>query len=131
VEIGELVEHFQFFDDWEDRYRYLIDLGKELPELPAELKTEETKVRGCTSQVWLVGERDGDVMRFRADSDSFIVRGLIVVLLTLYDRRTAAEVRATDVERVFRDIGLDTHLSPNRRNGFFSMVERIHALAAA
>lgn len=128
--LDDLAGNFALFDDWEERYRYLIDLGRNLPDMPAELKTEETKVRGCTSQVWMVAEKSGDAYQFTADSDAHIVRGLIALLLAAYQNKTAEEISAVDIEGVFADIGLDSHLSPNRRNGFFAMVERIQTLAS-
>lgn len=131
MDIDELKENFSLFDEWEERYRYLIDLGRELPPLDDACKTDAYKVEGCMSQVWLVpGSEDGR-LTFRADSDSAIVKGLIAVLLVLYSGRTPAEILSTDVQGIFRDIGLETHISPNRRNGFFSMVDTIRRTAAA
>jgi cysteine desulfuration protein SufE len=131
MDIDELKENFSLFDEWEDRYRYLIDLGRDLPPLDDAYRTDAYKVEGCMSQVWLVpGSEDGR-LTFRADSDSAIVKGLIAVLLALYSGRRPAEILATDVEAIFREIGLETHISPNRRNGFFSMVDTIRRTAAA
>jgi cysteine desulfuration protein SufE len=130
--IDELIENFELFDEWEDRYRYVIDLGRALPPLEPQYHTDAFKVEGCMSQVWLVplpGE-DGR-LRFAADSDSAIVKGLAAVLLTAYSDKTPEEIQATDLEAIFAQIGLDQHLSPNRRNGFFSMVESIKASARA
>lgn len=128
--INELVENFSLFDDWEERYRYLIDLGKSLEPMDEALKTENTLVRGCTSRVWMVAEdRDGHY-HFTADSDAHIVCGLIAVLLSAYQNKSAAEIQGIDINKAFSDIGLDQHLSPNRRNGFFAMVERIGALTS-
>lgn len=133
MDATELVERFQFFDDWQDRYKYLVDLGRELPPMEDSLKIEANRVRGCMSQVWLVIRADEATpprLHVLADSDSAIVRGLIYVVQAVYTGRTAAEIRAADIDAVFREIGLDTHLSPNRRNGFYAMVERIRAFAA-
>lgn len=130
MEIEELIERFSFFDDWQERYRYIIDLGMKLPPLEESHKTEDNKVRGCMSQVWMTHRLEGPTLHFFADSDSHIVKGLISVLLTLYSGRTSKEVLAVDIERVFEEIGLNQHLSPNRRNGFYSMVERIRTVAA-
>lgn len=135
AELSELQETFGFLDDWEERYAYIIDLGKGLPPMDEALKTEATKVRGCTSQVWMIGrERVDDLGRVRleivADSDAHIVRGLIRILLMLYSGRTKAEICATDAEGFLSGLGLDRHLSPSRRNGLFAMVERVRALAA-
>lgn len=131
MDAAELIERFSFFDDWQERYRYIIDLGMKLPPLEDVHKTEENKVRGCMSQVWMIHEVNGDVIQFRADSDSHIVKGLISLLLSLYCDQTAANILALDIEHVFKSIGLDQHLSPNRRNGFYSMVGRIRGVAEA
>jgi cysteine desulfuration protein SufE len=128
----ELKENFALFDDWEDRYRYLIDLGRKLPDFPDALKTEAHKVRGCMSQVWMVpGHPVGDPARFAfaADSDAHIVKGLIAVLGTLFSGRSPEEIARTDTEAAFRALGLDQHLSPSRRNGLVSMVEKIKRYA--
>lgn len=129
--IEELVENFSFFDDWEERYRYLIDLGRTLPPMDEALKTDERLVPGCTSRVWMVADMKGDVFTFQADSDAHIVRGLIALLMSAYNNRPLSEIAAIDIEQSFQEIGLDRHLSPNRRNGFFAMVEKIKALSAA
>lgn len=129
---AELVENFALFDDWEDRYRYLIDLGRKLPPLPEAFKTEANKVRGCMSQVWLVtGHPAGDVSRFAfaADSDAHIVKGLIAVLGVLFSGQTPAAIAGIDPEAAFKTLGLDQHLSPTRRNGLVAMVQRIKAAA--
>lgn len=131
MDAAELIERFSLFDDWEERYAYLIDLGRKLPGLDASLKTEGNRVRGCVSQVWLVHEDRGDTVHFDADSDAFIVKGLVAVLLHLYSDRTPDEILALDIEDVFGQLGLEAHLTPNRRSGFFSMVGRIRAAAQA
>jgi len=129
--LQELEESFSLFDSWEDRYRYLIDLGAELPPMDPVLKTPETLVKGCTSQVWLIAQTKNGSFHFTADSDAQIVRGLIYLLLAAYQDRTAAEINSVDITAAFDRMGLHQHLSPNRRNGFFAMVERIKTLAAA
>lgn len=128
--LDDLVENFSLFDDWEERYRYLIDLGRTLPALPEDKKTDEALVKGCTSRVWLhvQGQTEGRY-HFEADSDAHIVRGLVALLLTAYDGKTAAEIAAVDIEGFFDSLGLNQHLSPNRRNGFFAMVEKIKGIA--
>lgn len=132
IGLDELVENFALFDDWDDRYRYLIDLGRKLPAFPDDLKTEEHKVRGCMSQVWLVpGATAEGKFAFAADSDAHIVKGLIAVLGILYSGKPAAEVAAGDAEAAFRTLGLDQHLSPSRRNGLVAMVDKIKQYAAA
>ncbi len=133
-EIGfdELVENFGLLDDWDDRYRYLIDLGRKLPPMPDELKVDAHKVRGCMSQVWLVpGRTDDGRFAFAADSDAHIVKGLIAVLGILYSGKPAAEVTTGDPEAAFRRLGLDQHLSPSRRNGLVAMIDKIRMYAAA
>ena len=131
---AELVENFALFDDWEDRYRYLIDLGRKLPPFPDGLKTETTKVRGCMSQVWLVtGHPPGEPSEFAfaADSDAHIVKGLIAVLGVLFSGQTPAAIAGIDPEAAFAKLGLDQHLSPTRRNGVVAMVARIKTAAQA
>lgn len=131
MNIEELVDNFGFLEDWEDRYAYLIDLGGQLPLMEDSLKTEQSKVRGCMSQVWMVlGWNNAGQLTFLADSDAQIVRGLIAVLRVVFDGKTAEEIRAVDVDATFRRLGMDQHLSPNRRNGFFSMVERVRAFTS-
>lgn len=126
--IDEIISDFELLDDWEDRYRYLIELGRALPDLPPEEMTEETKVRGCVSQVWLVSETDDAKpphLSFRGDSDAHIVKGLVAVTLALFSGRTASEIRELDAEGLFRRLGLQEHLTPQRSNGLRSMVSRI------
>lgn len=125
--LQELADNFSLFDDWEDRYRYLIDLGKRVPAMDNSLKTEENKVRGCTSQVWMVAGMPGGRLQFQADSDAQIIRGLIYILGLAYQGKTAVEIDTLNINTVFEELGLDRHLSPNRRNGFFAMVGRIKA----
>ena len=131
MNIKEIVDNFGVFDDWEDRYRYLIDLGGHLPHMDDALKTEETRVRGCMSQVWMVMNWDEDHrLSLLADSDAQIVKGLIAVLLSIFQGRTAGEITSINVDQIFGKLGLDQHLSPNRRNGFYAMVERIRFFTA-
>ena len=130
ADLKELTENFSLFDDWEERYKYLIDLGKELPVMSESLKNENTIVKGCTSQVWMICETDVDGRyHFTADSDAHIVKGLIAILLSAYQGKTAEQIHNIDIDKAFQEIGLDQHLSPNRRNGFFAMVERVRALS--
>lgn len=130
MDFSELVDNFSFLDGWEDRYAYLIELGKALPAMDDADKTQENKVDGCMSQVWLTMRRDGDRLFFRGESDAFIVRGLIAVLQIILSGKTFDEIAAEDVEADFNRLGLDAHLSPTRRNGFFSMVARVKAEAS-
>ncbi len=134
MDINELSENFELLDDWEDKYRYLIDLGEKLPPLEEKYKTDDWKVSGCQSQVWLVpefsetaGER---LLSFRGDSDAAIVRGLIAVVLTMFNRQTAARIRDFDAFAALSRLGLQEHLSPSRRNGLTAMIEKIRLYAA-
>ncbi|MEW6302010.1 MAG: SufE family protein [Verrucomicrobiota bacterium] len=132
--INELINNFELLDDWEERYAYLIDLGRKLPGLPDKDKVEENRVHGCQAMVWLRLEPDAakpGVLHMRADSDAFIVRGLIAVLTLLFDGRTPDEILQVDAKSSLSKLGLDKHLSPTRKNGLFSMVERIRTLARA
>jgi len=131
--LEKLISNFELLGDWEERYGYLIDLGKKLPGLPASEKTEENRVHGCQAMVWMVLDADPEQpgrLRIRADSDAFIVRGLIAVLQLIFNGKTPAEMRVADAKTILAKLGLDKHLSPTRKNGLFAMVERIHALAA-
>ncbi|HSH95025.1 MAG TPA: SufE family protein [Roseimicrobium sp.] len=132
--IEELESNFEVLGDWEERYAYLIDLGKKLNSLPESEKTEANRVHGCQAMVWMRMQPDlshAGALRIQADSDAFIVRGLIAVLMVLYDGRTPAEILAIDATSVLGKLGLDRHLSPTRKNGLFAMVERIKSLATA
>jgi cysteine desulfuration protein SufE len=126
---------FALLEDWEDRYRYVIELGRELPPLPVALRTDANKVRGCVSQVWLhSATREGPHGRefaFQGDSDAHIVRGLIAILFTIYQGKTASEILSSNAGEVFAELGLKEHLTPQRSNGFFAIVERIRADACA
>ena len=134
-QFDEIAENFELFDDWEDRYRYVIDLGKDMPELADTEKVPAHKVEGCASQVWLVPdlERDGAEPRlvFRGDSDAMIVRGLIALLIALYSGRPVSEIRESDAQAEFARLGLDEALSAQRSNGLRAMVARIKELANA
>ena len=129
--LNNLVDDFSLFDGWEDRYRYLIDLGQKMEPLPESLKADEYKVHGCTSQVWLVPDIKDGRFYFRADSDAMIVKGLIYILYEAYNGKTLDEIVDVDIERAFERLGLDKHLSPNRRNGFFSMTDKIRKMSRA
>jgi cysteine desulfuration protein SufE len=120
---------FDAFDDWDDRYRLLIDLGRALPPMPDALKTDATKVRGCASQVWLHTRREGDTLRFSADSDAAIVKGLVALVLLLADGRRPADIDTAEIRARLDALGLARHLSSNRTQGLASMVARIGELA--
>lgn len=130
MDTAELIENFSFLENWEDRYAYLIELGNVLPPMDSADKNDQTKVDGCMSQVWLKTDIKDNVLTFVGESDAHIVRGLIAVLRIILSGKTKEEIRQTDVESVFKQLGLESHLSPTRRNGFFAMVERIQSEAA-
>jgi len=130
-EFEELVDTFAFLDDWEDRYRHVIDMGKAMPPLEEALRVPATKVDGCASQVWLVPQIHDDVFTFRGESDAMIVRGLIAVLRTLYNEQPVKDVLAVDAPAELGRLGLNDHLSAQRSNGLRAMVERIRQTAAA
>ncbi|CAD7045861.1 Putative sufE-like protein [Pseudorhizobium banfieldiae] len=127
--LEQIIDDFAFLDEWEDRYRYVIELGKALPELPEEKRTAQNKVQGCASQVWLVSHpEDGSadpVLTFEGDSDAHIVRGLVAIVLAVYSGKHASEIARTDAIEIFDRIGLVEHLSSQRANGLRSMVKRI------
>jgi cysteine desulfuration protein SufE len=134
--IDEIVENFTLLDEWDDRYRYVIELGRALPPLPDSAHSEANKVQGCASQVWLLSQvkpdgAAGPVMTFEGDSDAHIVRGLVAILIALYSGKPAQEILATDAIALFDRIGLRENLTPQRSNGLRSMVERIRAEANA
>jgi cysteine desulfuration protein SufE len=138
--IDEINENFALLDEWDDRYRYLIELGRMLPPLPDAARTDVNKVQGCASQVWLTTDiapgPSGPVLSFVGDSDAHIVRGLIAILLAIYSHKPAHDILATDALALFDRLGLREHLTPQRSNGLKSMVGRIrddarHALASA
>ena len=126
---AELIQEFELFDNWLDRYEYLIDLGKKLPEFPAEFKTEDYRLHGCQSQVWLKAEQTDDRLHFQAISDSAIVSGLIAILLRVYSDRSPGEIIAARPDFITA-IGLDAHLSPTRSNGLHAMIDAIRGHAA-
>ena len=127
----DIAENLSFLDDWEDRYRYLIELGQALPRLTDAEKSPENKVHGCVSQVWLAAESEklGDdvVLRYRGESDAMIVQGLVAILLALYSGRPARDIAATDAIAIFDTLGLREHLTAQRSNGLVAMVNRIRA----
>ncbi len=128
---ADIAENLSFLDDWEDRYRYLIELGQALPPLAPDERNADNKVHGCVSQVWLVSEQDGGLLRYRGESDAMIVRGLVAVLVALYSGRSAAEIAATDAIAVLDELGLREHLTTQRSNGLVAMVNRIRSEARA
>ena len=133
--IDDIISDFALLDDWEERYRYIIDLGRHLPPLPESEHNEQNRVRGCASQVWLSTRREnagnGPILRFVGDSDALIVRGLVAIVLALFDGKTPQEILATDAEAVFQRLDLRAHLTAQRSNGLRALVERIRDDAAA
>jgi cysteine desulfuration protein SufE len=133
--IDEIVENFELLDDWDERYRYVIELGRMMEPLPDEAHSDANKVQGCASQVWLETKIDDSagkpVLRLRGDSDAHIVRGLVALLISLYSGKAASEALATDAIGLFKSLGLAEHLTPQRSNGVRSMVERIRKDARA
>jgi cysteine desulfuration protein SufE len=127
----EIAENLSYLEDWEDRYKYIIELGQALPPLADSEKNAATKVNGCVSQVWLVSERAGDLLSYRGESDAMIVRGLAAILIALYSGRPAKEIAETDAIAMFDELGLREHLSTQRSNGLVAMVNRIRAEARA
>ena len=133
VNLDTILEDFEFLDDWDDRYKYLIELGNGLEPLAEAEKTPESKVQGCVSQVWIVTDADegtDPILKFRGDSDAHIVRGLIAITLALFSGRHASQIAATDEREVFDRLKLSEHITPQRSNGLRSMVARIKADAA-
>jgi cysteine desulfuration protein SufE len=130
MNLEELYDAFEDLPDWEERYRMIIDLGRSLPPMPESLKTEESKVRGCMSQVWMA-VKSMEPFDFHVDSDSTLVKGLAAILRLIYAGRPRSEIPGVDVPGIFKRLDLENHISPNRRNGFFSMMERIKALGRA
>jgi cysteine desulfuration protein SufE len=130
ISFDEISENMAFLDEWEDRYRYVIELGRELEDFPENLKTPATKVEGCASQVWILPEIRDQKLYFKGDSDAHIVKGLIAILHSLYSGQTLDSVRSIDAFSKMQELGLDAHLSAQRSNGLRAMVERLQGLAA-
>lgn len=132
--IDQIRDDFAFLDDWEDKYRYVIELGEALPEFPDSARDDEHRVQGCVSRVWLIAEAGSGanpVIQLQGDSDAHIVRGLVAIMLALYSGRQASEIVEIDAEATMKSLGLDEHLTPQRANGLRSMVKRIKAEAQA
>ena len=134
--IDEIVENFALLDEWDDRYRYVIELGRTLPPLAESAHVDANKVQGCASQVWLLthirpDSSNGPILTFEGDSDAHIVRGLIAILFAIYSGKSAKDILATDALALFERMGLREHLTPQRSNGFRSMVERMRSDARA
>ncbi len=133
-EIEEIVDAFEFLDDWDARYQYLIELGEDLPPLPAELKTDENWVRPCMSTVHVAAQRvpeQPELIRFTGDCDTAIIKGVLALLIDLLSYRTLREIREMDVDSLFRQLQLEEHLSPNRHVGIYAIVDKMRERAAA
>lgn len=130
ITTDDILETLGFFDSWEERYKYIIDLGRELPSLPESLHTEDRLVRGCQSQVWIDTDMEDGRLQLAVDSDAFIVKGLLAVILAAYNNRTPADILAFDIDAYFKQLDLLGHLSPTRGNGLRAMVQRIRDIAA-
>lgn len=128
---ADILDNLAFFDDWEQRYQYIIELGRELPPLPEELHTQDRLIRGCQSQVWLEARLEDGRLQLEADSDAFIVKGLLGVVLAACNNRTPEEVLAFDMDDYFGQLDLLRHLTPTRGNGLRAMVARIRDIAAS
>lgn len=131
ITTDDILDTLGFFDDWEERYKYIIDLGKQLPAMPENKKTDERLIRGCQSQVWIDHAVEDGKLALEADSDAQIVKGLLGMVLTAYNGKTPAEALAFDIEGYFAEIDLIKHLSPTRGNGIRAMVQKIKEIAAA
>jgi len=129
--LDEIRESFAFFDDWEDRYKFIIDLGRGIPPMAEALKIDANIVRGCQSQVWIDHRLEDGRLYFTLDSDAMIVRGLIAIVLSAFDGRTPDAILAYDIDGLFRDLDLLRHLSPTRGNGLVALVRRIREIATA
>ncbi len=129
MELEELIENFEYFDGWEEKYQYVIDLGQQLEPLDATFKTEEWKIKGCQSQVWLVPSFDNGRLHFKGDSDAILVRGIIAIVLLIYNDKTPEDIKSIDVTKIFAKLGLEENLTPSRRNGMLSMVAKIREYA--
>ncbi len=125
----EIIDTLSFFDSWEDRYKYMIDLGKSLPTMDESLKTDERLVPGCQSQVWIEPQLNDGVFNFEVDSDAHIVRGLLAIVMAAYNGKTASEILEFDIQSYFSALDLIKHLSPTRGNGLRAMVDKIKQLA--
>ena len=129
MDIDELEENFAFFENWEEKYQYVIDLGNKLEPLADSFKTEQWKVQGCQSQVWLVPQFTDGIFHFRGDSDAVLVRGIIAIILLIYNDKTPQQIKSIDVMEIFAKLGLEENLTPSRRNGMLSMVAKIKQYA--
>ncbi len=129
MELAEIRESFEFFDDWEDKYRFILEIGRDLPEMDEGHRIEENLIRGCQSQVWLVHEIEDNKLRFQIDSDAHIVRGLLKILLAAINNLSPSDINKTNLESLFEELGLMAHLSMSRGNGLRAMISKINQIA--
>ena len=132
MDLDRLYKNFEVLKDWQDRYRFIIDMGKKIPKVDPADKRDENRVHGCMSTVYMTLQKSADQppkVTFIAESDAMIVNGLIAIMHIVYDGKTAEEIAQVDIQKIFKELGLEGHLSPNRRNGFFSMVEKLQNLS--
>ncbi|MBL4742696.1 MAG: Fe-S cluster assembly protein SufE [Idiomarina sp.] len=127
----EIIDDLEFLDDWEQRYQYIIDLGKALPGLPEEQHRDEYRVRGCQSNVWLISEQRGGKLLFHVDSDAVIVQGLLTLVMAAYDDKTPAQILEFDIDGYFNRLDLENHITPTRGNGLRAIVGKIQDIAKA
>ncbi|WP_191600923.1 SufE family protein [Marinomonas algicola] len=126
---AEIIEDLEFFDDWEDRYKYIIDLGKMLTPFDPSLRTDDRLVRGCQSSVWIDFAKEAEVLSFKVDSDAIIVKGLLALVMVAFDKKTPSEIVAFDIDGFFAELDLENHLSPTRGNGLKAIVAKIQTIA--
>ncbi len=129
MELAEIRESFEFFDDWEDKYRFILEIGRDLPEMDEGHRIEENLIRGCQSQVWLVHEIEDNKLRFQIDSDAHIVRGLLKILLAAINNLSPSDINEINLESLFEELGLMAHLSMSRGNGLRAMISKINQIA--
>ena len=129
MELAEIRESFEFFDDWEDKYRFILEIGRDLPEMDEGHRIAENLIRGCQSQVWLVHEIEDNKLRFQIDSDAHIVRGLLKILLAAINNLSPSDINETSLESLFEELGLMAHLSMSRGNGLRAMISKINQIA--
>ncbi|MBP9853608.1 MAG: SufE family protein [Candidatus Omnitrophica bacterium] len=132
MDLNRLYKNFEVLENWQDRYRFIIEMGKKIPQLSETDKIEANRVHGCVSTVHMVITQTQDIpprIHFVANSDAMIVNGLIAIMQIIYDGKTPEEITGVNIDTIFKKLGLEGHLSPNRRNGFFAMVERLRALS--
>jgi cysteine desulfuration protein SufE len=130
TELDEIVDIFELLGDWNQRYQYLIELGEKLPLMPGEFKTEENRVKGCMSKVWISAYIEDDEVKFHGDSDTSVIKGILALLISLCDGMTAQQIQALDMDDIFKGLKLDEHLSPSRHFGVYAMFELMKKKAA-